>query len=68
MERGSGSREAAFLLHQATERYYHAAILVSQDTNREPMTSSYWESRRAARADGDLLRSQSPTTSTCLIF
>ena len=27
-ERGSGSWEAAFLLHQATERYYHAAILV----------------------------------------
>ena len=27
-ERGSGSKEAAFLLHQATERYYHAAILV----------------------------------------
>ena len=34
MERGGGSREAAFLLHQATERYYHAAILVSQDTDR----------------------------------
>ena len=58
---------SAFLLHQATERYYHAAILVSRDTSSERDIIELLGSSRVHALLVAVLPKTEPTTNTCLI-